>query len=115
MTPAQCVLALWMLVTGSINTLSTKFADMQCVPDFTRAAPPATCAAPPSPPNATGLSLCSRVQPSPAVSLRCSPLRQSDDCHAQVPARSWARVGAPLAASNSTTRSCRLWACSSAR
>ena len=28
MTPAQCVLALWMLVTGSINTLSTKFADI---------------------------------------------------------------------------------------
>jgi hypothetical protein len=31
MTPAQGVLAFWMLVTGSVNTLSTKFADMQCV------------------------------------------------------------------------------------
>jgi len=31
MQSAQCMLAFWMLVTGSINTLSTKFADMQCV------------------------------------------------------------------------------------
>ena len=43
MTPSQCVLALAMLVFGSINTLSTKFADKECVPDYRLAAPPKTC------------------------------------------------------------------------
>lgn len=42
MTPAQYALAFWMLVTGSINTLSTKFADKQCVPDY-RFGAAATC------------------------------------------------------------------------
>jgi len=32
MTGGQYILALAMLVTGSINTISTKMADMQCVP-----------------------------------------------------------------------------------
>ena len=43
MTPAQCIMAFWMLVTGSINTISTKYADMQCVPDLRKANPPMTC------------------------------------------------------------------------
>jgi hypothetical protein len=34
LTAAQWVMAFWMLVTGSINTISTKFADLQCVPDL---------------------------------------------------------------------------------
>ena len=47
MTPAQGILAFWMLITGSINTLSTKYADKQCVPDYTLADAPVSCAAVP--------------------------------------------------------------------
>ena len=43
MTPAQYALAFWMLVTGSINTLSTKFADKECVPDYRFGSVAATC------------------------------------------------------------------------
>ena len=37
------VLACWMLLAGSANTLSTKFADMQCVPEVLSPAAPDSC------------------------------------------------------------------------
>eukprot|EP00293_Proteomonas_sulcata_P001395 CAMPEP_0184326720 /NCGR_PEP_ID=MMETSP1049-20130417/142708_1 /TAXON_ID=77928 /ORGANISM="Proteomonas sulcata, Strain CCMP704" /LENGTH=367 /DNA_ID=CAMNT_0026648925 /DNA_START=51 /DNA_END=1154 /DNA_ORIENTATION=+ len=46
MTPAQWMLALWMLITGSINTISTKYADLECVPNYRLTDPPDTCAVP---------------------------------------------------------------------
>mmetsp|Transcript_30762 Transcript_30762/g.73912 ORF Transcript_30762/g.73912 Transcript_30762/m.73912 type:complete len:388 (-) Transcript_30762:352-1515(-) len=45
MTPAQFILAFWMLVTGSINTISTKYADMQCVPNYRLDNPAESCPA----------------------------------------------------------------------
>mmetsp|Transcript_27520 Transcript_27520/g.67949 ORF Transcript_27520/g.67949 Transcript_27520/m.67949 type:complete len:398 (+) Transcript_27520:192-1385(+) len=59
MTPAQAFLAMGMLITGSINTISTKLADQQCVPDLKAANPPETCyfnvsATSPTPTNTTG-------------------------------------------------------------